>query len=97
MNEFSNVWFHEFYTEECALSKEKALEFLKLLKTEKKYFVLGGDVYKKTASEYKPTYDNWYFDFASGSKEASIDIAEEYIKNYVNVEDVFFVIVFKKG
>ena len=78
-------------TNEYALNKKKALEYIDLLKREKK-FILGGDVYEKKDNTFFPIYDSWYLQLNDGTYLDSFEKAKKFISKYLR-DDIYFVIV----
>jgi len=67
--------------------KEVAWDFFDVMKVidilkQKRYTILGGDVYKMKDDKIEITYDNWYIDRNIATVENSIEKAEEYIEFY---------------
>ena len=81
-------------TKEYALEKDDALDYLGLLHQEKK-IILGGDVYMydESKEELKPIYDNWYLDQDGQTIDDSYIYTKNYIENYKNYKNTYFIIV----
>ena len=83
-------------TNEYALSKKEALNFIALVEKES-VFILGGDVWGKDFEGFYSKGDSFYCQ-KNYSKEDSWKKAQEYITNYQD-DDMYFAFVLdeKKG
>jgi len=77
---------------EVAWLKDDALDLIDHL-SEKGSFILGGDVLEKDSDGYRPTYDNWYFNYEDGDAAQSIEHTREYINKYPAGNYAFVLVV----
>jgi len=82
------------YTGEYALLKNDALKYIELLKNKK--FILGGDLYVEKDGELCPDAANWFIEPESHTIEDSIIKSQEFIKQFNESKNLFFVFVLKK-
>ena len=57
------------------------------------FFILGGDIYKKSNGEFKHTYDNWYYE--GDTQNESIIETRKYLFNLKNNQNLYVSFVFK--
>jgi Immunity protein 40 len=80
---------------DIALSPHMALRALEVLRRAE-VAVTGGEVWKKVGDRFQPTYDIWNIekaDFESSDLyvQASLNMAQQQIKNYIDSSDEIFV------